>query len=42
MIMEIATVVFLGVWLLFFCLVAYKQLNKEFKPYSKDENGGDK
>lgn len=40
--MEIATVIFLAMWMIAFCLVAYKQLNKEFKPYLEDRTGGDK
>lgn len=40
--MEIVTVVFLGIWLMFFCLVSYKQIKKEFNSFTKKEKGEDK
>lgn len=36
--MEFATVIFLAIWLMVFCLVAYRQLTKEFKFYLKDKD----
>lgn len=36
--MEFATVIFLAIWLMVFCLAAYRQLTKEFKSYIKDKD----
>lgn len=40
--MEIATVIFLIIWMTAFCLIAYRQLDKEFKPYLRGRKGEDK